>query len=77
MPMDVIDYGVQSQEYIIIPVAHNTIAQGRKSIRPHHIVPSPFRVLTAIQFDNQPGLRTDEVGNVAANGDLSAKAETL
>ena len=57
----------------VVPIAQYTVTITHKDSRPRGIVSSLIEVLTTIEFDDDLGLRTDEIDNVAGNGNPALK----
>ena len=62
-------------QYVDIPEAKHAIVLPRQKVRALLIVVTAFEVLAAVEFDDQSGLRADEIADIAADGNLPPEAE--
>jgi len=74
--------GIDCREHFIgmlqrvdIPETKHTIALPLQKVRAPLIIVTAFEMLTAVEFDDQSGLRTDEVADIAADRNLPSEAE--
>ena len=65
------------QQRIVIPVAQHPVSQPLQRCSSRCIVFLPRLMLSAIQLDDQLGLRTHEIRDVAGNGYLAAESEAF
>lgn len=77
MPMNIIHDIVDAGQHLVIPVADDAITlplQQRRSLR---IIARLQRMLAAVDFNHQPGLRAQEVDDITMDRHLPPKTKAL
>ena len=62
-------------QHVDIPETKHTITLPPQKVRAPLIVVAALKMLAAVEFDDQQGLRTDEVADIAADRNLTPEAE--
>lgn len=70
---DLLQYAADISKHLMVPETDNAKAAREKKMRARLVARALERVLPAIQLDNEPGFKTDEIGNKASNGKLPAE----
>jgi hypothetical protein len=70
---NVFEYGLDSQQYIVVPESEHFITIRHQPARSFGVVLRTLDMLPAIQFNYQPRLETSEISNVAGDWKLTTK----
>ncbi|GAK45984.1 conserved protein, partial [Tepidicaulis marinus] len=70
---NLLQHAADISKHLMVPETDNAKAARQKKMRARLVARALERVLPAIQLDNEPGFKTDEIGNKASNRKLPAE----
>ncbi len=77
MSMDISNDILNMLQHIVVPIPNHTITMLLQHVSPLRIIARRLRVLATVDFDHQPRLWAQKVGDVAMKWHLSTETEAF
>ena len=74
-PQNILQHSRHPLQNLVIPVAQHPEAQSLQHLGSPLVIGKLLKMLPAVQLDDQPCIKADEVGDVPGQGHLPTEAE--